>query len=123
MVFPKQILLAGLMLLTSCLHAELKILSVTERYWDQIEFKRVIEYFTGEEFSGRQLILRSNPAKRSGMYFELSLNEKPNSLPKNSVIVLQMYRSGALHPKLYEFKMPEDLREKRDILLGVTGDD
>ena len=123
MVFPRQIFLAGLMLLANCLHAELKILSVTERYWDQVEFKRVIEYFTGKEFSGRQLILRSNPEKRSGMYFELSFSKKPNALPKNSVIVLQMYRSGALLPKLYEFKMPQDLREKRDILLGVTGDD
>lgn len=122
-VFPKQILLAGLMLLASCLHAELKIFSVTERYWDQVEFKRVIEYFTGKEFSGRQIILRSNPEKRSGMYFELSFSEKLNALAKNSVIVLQMYRSGSLHPKLYEFKIPEDLHEKRDILLGVTGDD
>ena len=107
------------MLFASCLHAELKILSVTERYWDQVEFKRVIEYFALEkEFSGRQLILRSNPEKRSGMYFELSLSEKPNALPKNSVIVLQMYRSGALHPKLYEFKMPEDLLKKETFCLA-----
>ena len=123
MVFPKQIHLAVLMLLASRLHAEVKIHSVTERYWDQVEFKRVIEYFTGKEFSGRQLILRSNPAKRSGMYFELSFSEKPNALTKDSVIVLQMYRSGALDPKIYEFKIPEDLHEKRNILLGVTGDD
>ena len=122
-VFPKQILLAGLMLLANCLYAELKIHSVTERYWDQVEFKRVIEYFTGKEFSGRHLILRSNPEKRTGMYFELSFGKPFIALPKNSLIALQLYRSGALYPKLYEFKMPEDMREKKDILLGVTGDD
>ena len=123
MFFPKQTFLAGLMLSANFLHAELKILSVTERYWDQTEFKRVIEYFTGKEFSGRQLILRSNPEKRSGMYFELSFSEKPEELPKDSVIVLQIYRSGALYPKLFEFKIPDETRKKRDILLGVTGDD
>ena len=123
MFFPKQILLAVLMLTVSCLQAELKILSITESYWDQVEFKRVIEYFTGKEFSGRQLILRSNPEERSGMYFEMSLSKKPYELPKDCVIILQMYRSGALDPKSFEFKIPEETREKSDLLLGVTGDD
>ena len=123
MVFPKRFFLLGLMLMGNCLLAEIRILSVTERYFEQTDFKRVFEYFTGKEFTGTELILRSDHANRSGMYFEFSLSETPSSLPKGSAFILHVYRSGALDPKTYPFKIPEDTEEKKDILIGLTGED
>ena len=37
--------------------------------------------------------------------------------------ILHVYRSGSLDPKTYPFKIPEDTEEKKDILIGLTGED
>ena len=53
---------------------ELTLVRVWPEWRDGKSFKRISEYFTGRENTGGQLIVRTDPARRTGYYFLVRLD-------------------------------------------------
>jgi hypothetical protein len=101
---------------------ETRIRSVTEAYWTTRDFTRIPEYFTGKEYQGNQVIVRTQNA-RAGLYFVLELNEALETLPKSCEIFIEVVRSDGPEAKLYKLTMPDETKGRREVLLGITGED
>lgn len=102
--------------------AESRIRSVSETYWTSRDFARIPEYFTGKEYQGNQVIVRTQKA-RGGLYFVLELNEALDKLPKNCEVFVEVIRSDGPEAKLYKLLLPVETKGRREVLLGITGDD
>ena len=76
---------------------KVSIESLAERYFEHRDFKRLLEYFTGREYKGNQLILRSDPSVRAGMYFILNLDVSLNELPKETRFILNVHSLSLIH--------------------------
>ena len=84
------------------------------------EFIRIPEFFTHQEYTGKRLILRSDK-NRSGLYFEfLNTKEIGDSTP-SAAFILQVIDSSQLKPKKFVFDIPNNIKEKTEVLLGLTG--
>ena len=100
-----------------------EIKSVQPRYIEEKEFQRIREYLTGEEFQGRRLILRTQPDKRSGLYFVLTLNRRATALPKDSQIRVDLVTTEDRKRKSFTLKIPHKRTGTREIFFGLTGSD
>lgn len=119
----RNLLTAGVLLsLTASLFSETRITSVSEVYWTANDFLRVPEYFTGREYFGKQVIVRTDKA-RAGLYFVLELNQSLAKLPENSSVLIRVIRSDHPEAKLYKLKVPRETTERSEVLLGITGND
>ena len=66
------------------------------------------------------MILRSDK-NRSGLYFEfLNTKEISDSTP-SAAFILQVIDSSQLKPKKFVFDIPNNIKEKTEVLLGLTG--
>ena len=113
--------LAFLAFLTAGL-AEVRIRSVSETYLTKRDFTRVPEYFTGREFLGNQVVARTQ-TERAGLYFILELRESLEKLPGSCEVVIEVVRSDGPEAKRYRLSIPEETKGRREILLGITGED
>ena len=102
--------------------AETRIRSVSEAYWTTRDFSRIPEYFTGKEYSGNQVIARTQD-DREGLYFVLELNQALATLPKSCEVLIEVVRSDGPDAKLYKFSIPDETKGRREVLLGITGED
>lgn len=102
---------------------EIKIDSVAVQYFQKNDFKRILEYFRDEEYTGKNLILRSNERDRQGLYFTLKLSSKLSDLPGGATILLEVISSESIESRQYEFKFPSRIDGKRYLLIGLTGKD
>ena len=73
-------------LLAGCTSTPKRVLSsviieeIKPRYIQAEEFRRISEYLTNKEHTGKRVILRSRTTERSGYYFVLILDEKVRRL-------------------------------------------
>ena len=104
------------------LFPETKITSVNEAYWTANDFLRVPEYFTGKEYFGKQVVVRTDKG-RAGLYFVLELNQPLARLPENSSVLIRVIRSDHPEAKQYKLEVPRESTERSEILLGITGND
>ena len=104
------------------LYSETKISSISEAYWTENNFLRIPEYFTGKEYFGKQVVLRTDK-DRAGLYFVLELNHPLANLPENSSVLIRVIRSDHPEAKLYKLELPRKTTERSEILLGITGSD
>ena len=119
----RKLLTAGVLLaLLPSLYSETKISSISEVYWTENDFLRIPEYFTGKEFFGKEVVVRTNKG-RAGLYFVLELNHSLARLPENSSVLIRVIRSDHPEAKRYELELPRKTTERREILLGITGSD
>ncbi len=98
--------------------------SVTIRvqHYPENAFLRIPEFFSGNEYSGDKLIIRTN-SDREGLYFSIPLGKK-NSLIRNAKsIELQFIESTNPIPRISTYYISEISAEKESLLLGVTGKD
>jgi hypothetical protein len=102
--------------------SETRIRSVSEAYWTAPDFSRIPEYFTGKEYQGNQVIVRTQDA-RAGLYFILELNEALEKLPKNCEVFVEVVRSDEPEAKLYKLSIPNETKGRKEVLLGITGED
>ena len=102
--------------------AETRIRSVSEAYWTSRDFARIPEYFTGKEYQGNQVVVRTKNA-RAGLYFVLELNQALATLPKSCDVFIEVVRSDGPHAKLYKLSIPDETKGRREVLLGITGED
>jgi len=119
----RKLLTAGVLLaLLPSLYSETKISSISEVYWTENDFLRIPEYFTGKEFFGKEVVVRTNKG-RAGLYFVLELNHSLARPPENSSVLIRVIRSDHPEAKRYELELPRKTTERREILLGITGGD
>jgi hypothetical protein len=83
-------------------------------------FKRISEYFTGQENSGNTVVLRTHADQRSGFYF-LVRASNPGG-PVSAKINLELITPSDHRPKTYTFST--ELKTGANLLnLGLTADD
>ncbi len=86
-------------------------------------FRRVSEYFTGEEAAGRRLILRSRPEARAGLYIRAELDRDIAALPRGSKVTLKIVSHLSCDPLVHTFPVPDERPRSRRLLAGLTGRD
>ena len=119
----RKLLTSGLLLaLLPSLYPETKITSISEVYRTENDFVRIPEYFTGKEYFGKQVVIRTGKG-RAGLYFVLELNHPLFNLPEKSSALVRVIRSDHPEAKLYKFELPRKKISGSEILLGITGTD
>ena len=100
---------------------EIEIKLVQPRYFQEDDFKRIPEYLTGKEFSGRRLIVRTQPAQRAGLYFILTLSRSAAALPNDTKVRIELLLEGEPRPKSFTLEIPKKRPFTRDLFMGLTG--
>lgn len=92
------------------------------RYESERNFKRISEYFTGEENLGCRLVVRQPENDRAGLYWVILLEQAATHLPDGAQLRVTFYRPGALEPESRAYALAND-RSVNTIYAGVTGMD
>ncbi|MCF7687415.1 MAG: hypothetical protein K9M98_00720 [Cephaloticoccus sp.] len=95
------------------------------RIWPQWRttesFVRISEYFGGEENTGRQTMLRTQPGDRAGFYF-LTRTRNPGAARPEAKFILEIIKPDSPRTKTYTF--PAVLPAGDHVFnLGLTGTD
>ena len=107
--------------LVSIQAAEVEFVRVWTGWRDAASFERISEYFTGEENTGREIVLRTHPEQREGFYFLVRV-ANPGDLLTGTKFVLQVIAPSAPEPKTTIF--PSNVPNRSKVfLLGLTGPD
>jgi len=89
------------------------------KHRDAGSFKRISEYFTGEENSGRYIIFRSDPERRTGHYVALRLEDK-GDFDRLATVRVRYFEPGSLVEQTVE--IPNNAEGRSGVLLvGLTG--
>jgi hypothetical protein len=99
---------------------ELEIHKVRLRQIDATRFMRMSEYFTGEENTGKRLILRSDASRRSGTYFILTFNGPRARIREGCCFVLDIANGGPSSSQTLRFEVPERNKPPHSVFLGLT---
>lgn len=113
---------AALLLLTvpALLNAAVDVVRVWPSYREADSFRRISEYVSGQENTGREIILRTQAEPRSGYYFLARV--KSDAPASGTSLVLEVVMPGA--PAVRTFTFPADFRAGDQVYqLGVTGTD
>ena len=111
---------ALLPLLALAKDSDLKIVRVFTGWREAASFKRIAEYFDGQEHSGGEIVLRTNSGDRGGYYF-LTRIANPGA-PVGAKLVLQVVMPGTAAPRSFTF--PTSLSSGSVVFnLGLTGAD
>jgi hypothetical protein len=101
--------------------ADVSFVRVWPRWQDKDVFKRISEYFTGRENTGREIVFRSQPAKRVGFYFLVRV-KNPKEPLFGARFVLRVITP--LSSETEEFTFPIETGPGEHVFdLGLTGTD
>ena len=100
--------------------ADVEFLRVWPGWRDAESFERISEYFGGEENTGRQLVLRTQPDTRAGFYFLVRV--KSAAALGAATFELSVIRPDTPEPKTYRFAAAVPKKETV-FQLGLTGND
>lgn len=113
-------LLLTLVCAVSVSGAEVRIVRVFTGWRDAGSFKRISEYFTGQENTGRQIVLRTQPGERGGYYFLVRTENKHATTRAN--FRLHVVLPGTHQPRVFNFSA--DIPRGQQVFnIGVTGAD
>jgi len=102
---------------------EFQFSQVFFRYMTDEDFRRLDEYFRGEEVVGRRHIVRSSPEVRDGYYFTLRTRPDWRKLPEGATLVMDVVHPDGVRPVEYTFALDETIRSWRgEIFFGLTGE-
>ncbi len=109
-----------LLALPALLSGAVDIVRVWPTYRDANSFRRISEYIGGRESSGREIVLRSQAADRSGYYFLTRL--KSDRALEGANLVVEVVLPG--NPAVRTFTFPALIASGAKVYqLGVTGTD
>ena len=103
--------------------SSVEIKEVKPRYMEAADFVRVREYYSGQEVTGRRMILRSDPDVRDGFYFTLVLDEPIRKLPRGTVIEAEVYTPFGREAITRSAFLPRERPRTTEIFFGLTGED
>jgi hypothetical protein len=101
--------------------AEVEFVRVWPGWRDAESFERISEYFTGEEKTGREIVVRTHPEQRAGFYYLVRVANS-GDVRAGAKFVLQVISPGDPKPKATTFPVEVPSRSKV-FLLGLTGPD
>jgi len=90
-------------------------------YKPEETFKRILEYFDGEERTGRKIILRTQDEPRRGLYFIVRISEFVEDLPPGCAFAVDLIRPDQREASTTVFPLPEERTPHSEIWLGFTG--
>ena len=99
---------------------ELQRLSI--KYFQSSELTRIPEYFSGKEFTGKKIFCRSTEA-REGIYFSFPIPQSILSSPEVYNVELLIIRNGSTETETFSFTLPDQIEEKKEVFVGITGKD
>jgi hypothetical protein len=98
--------------------ADLSIVRVYSGWRDGASFKRIAEYFDGQEHTGGETVLRTQPTQRTGYYFLVRLKNPGAARPVR--FQLEFVESGTGSSRTLFF--PAELAGGTSVFqLGLTG--
>jgi hypothetical protein len=101
--------------------AEVEFVRVWPAWRDTESFERIGEYFGQPENTGREVVVRTQPASRDGYYFLVRV-KAPAGSAENARFELNVIRPD--HPEAKTFTFPATLKAKETVFqLGLTGAD
>lgn len=91
-------------------------------YWKkEDDFKRISEFFTDNENTGSNVVVRSDEGKRDGLYLMLNL-EHGKTVPAGSVAELHYFHPKKSGVQVCTWTLPEfNPAPHRELRLGLTG--
>jgi len=99
--------------------ADVEFVRVWPAWRDATAFESIAEYFGGGEQTGGRIVLRTEPAVRSGFYFLVRVSNSGDALP-GAHFALQVITPASAAPKTYAF--PANLPHRSAVYqLGLTG--
>lgn len=85
------------------------------------DFKRISEFFTDEESTGSDVVVRSDPSVRDGLYLIVNL-ESSTVVPEGSVAELAYLHPERAGVRTQRWTLPEfRAAPQRELRLGLTG--
>lgn len=103
------------------LAADVSIVRLLPGYRTTASFQRLSEFLTGRENTGKDTVLRSQPAARAGYYWFLRLENKGAALAE-ATFELQVITPAGPEARSFTFRAPLP-HGKPVFYLGVTGAD
>jgi hypothetical protein len=101
--------------------AEVELTRVWPGWREAQSFERIREFFSGKEYSGKQIVVRSHPEERGGFYFLTRVKNSGASVP-DAKFSLQVIAASDPVPKTFSF--PATLPGGTSVFnLGLTGPD
>lgn len=101
--------------------SEVEFVRIWPQWREADSFLRISEYLTGEENTGRQTVLRSQPNNRAGFYF-LVRTRTDDAFYGEAKLVLEVIPPDSARPKVYEF--PTAITKRSQLFnVGLTGSD
>jgi hypothetical protein len=92
------------------------------QFLTEYDFLRIPEFFTGKEFTGNRVIVRSSTVRR-GLYFSIPLGKKSSAIRKGKRVELQLIDTTSLFSRNFSFSLPELSYSRKDLFIGITGAD
>jgi hypothetical protein len=114
------ILVSTLLLAPALSAADLTIVRVFTGWREAASFKRISEYFDGQENTGREAVLRSHPEQRGGYYFLVRVANP--AAARNVTARLHVITANEAQPRVFEFS-PKLAAGETVFHLGLTGPD
>ena len=86
------------------------------------DFRRISEYFTYEEDTGGDIIVRTDTSERAGLYFAVGFDWL-DELPDGAIAVLEYVGADSTEPQKCLFLIPPVRKPAlfKELRLGVTG--
>lgn len=131
-VMQKTILLiCSVLIFAGCQHPvrqpkPISIASIAMTTRSEDSFRGIVEAFQHRESKGGRVFLRTNPEKRSGVYFTVKFNHSIGLLPQGTKIVLHHITNVNPRPEVTTWTFPEvkhSLGLRNELYLGITDDE
>lgn len=120
-----SILLVSVLLPLTGISAEqtIEFSRIRPSYRETGSFKRISEYFTGRENTGKRTVFRTQDNNRDGFYFSFRIEvERGEKVPAGTVALL-VYLPGTYEPTEYAFELEAQTRRWIEVIIGLTGTD
>ena|SRR5438552_14414142 len=101
--------------------AEVEFVRVWPGWRDAESFERISEYFNGKENTGREIVARTHPDQRAGLYYLVRVANSGGVI-SGAKFVLQVISAASPEPKTTTFPVEVPGRS-RVFQLGLTGAD
>jgi len=86
-------------------------------------FKRISEYFTGDENTSKRTVFRTQDGERDGFYFSFRVEVEKGGLVPAGTVALLVFAPGTYEPTEYVFNLEAQTRRWIEVIIGLTGTD
>jgi hypothetical protein len=101
--------------------AEIRLVRVWPEWLTADSFQSYYEYHTGRELTGRWVVMRSQPDERTGLYFQIRVENK-QATERGATFVVRVISPDAPDTRVYSF--PATVKAGSWVYeIGLTGKD